>query len=307
LEKTKSDSKSGQGWPNGAKRGRRLGKILLYVFAILAMFYSFWPIMIMGLEGYNIDLGPIFAGKAVRLVGGLSFAPKAFLPTATYYLQALSLEAYPRLVANTLLIAALSITLALAVGTPVAYVLARIDVRGKTFIAYLLLAFRTASQYLIIIPLYIAYSRLGLYDTFTGIALAEQVLILSVVVWFMRGFISDIPRDVYEAAASFGKNEWQVFRRVVFPMVIPGVVVTTLFAVVLFWNEFLIADTLTGIGTRTISVGVWEGLSINQLSFSSLAWDSLNAAGMLAYIPAIVVLLLIRRYLAKGFNFGTPG
>jgi len=261
--------------------------------------------MIMALEGYNIDLGIFFAGRALVIkIGGLAVSPRAIIPTSYYYLQALSIEAYPRLVANTLIIAALSIGIALSVGIPVAYVLARIEVRGKTFISYLLLALRTVSQFVVIIPLYIAYSRLGLFDTFTGIALAEQMLILSVVVWMLRGFFSDIPRDVYEAATVFGKREWQVFRRVVFPMVIPGVVVTTLFALVLLWNEFLVADTLTSLGTRTVAVGVWEGMSVNQLSFSALAWDQLNAAGTLAYIPAIAVMLAIRKYLAKGFSLG---
>jgi multiple sugar transport system permease protein len=302
-DKPKEDSGS-RGGRNAPRGGRRWKRTLLYVAVVLTTFYSFWPIMIMALEGYNIDLGPIFAGRAVTIIGGLQFAPRAFLPTPHYYLQALSVEAYPKLVGNTLLIAAVSISLALVVGVPVAYVLARIDVRGKTLIAYLLLALRTVSQFVVIIPLYIAYSELGLYDSFTGIALAEQVLILSVVVWMLRGFFMDIPRDIYEAATVFGKNEWQVFRRVIFPMVIPGVVVTTLFALVLLWNEFLIADTLTGVATRTVAVGVWEGMSINQLSFSSLAWDSLNAAGSLAYMPAIVVLLLIRKYLAKGFSLG---
>jgi multiple sugar transport system permease protein len=305
MDKVKSGSKDGQGNIVATKSGRSLTKILLYAVAILVAFYSFWPIMTMMLEGYNIDLGVILAGKAINInIGGLIVAKRAIIPTPAYYLQALSLEAYPRLVGDTLLLAALTIGLALAVGIPVAYVLARIDVRGKSAIAYLLLALRTVSQYVVIIPLYIAYSKLGLYNSFTGIALAEQVLILSVVVWMLRGFFTDIPRDIYEAATVFGKNEWQVFRRVMLPMVIPGVVVTTLFAVVLLWNEFIIADTLTGVATRTGAVGVWEGMSINQLSFSSLAWNSLNAAGTLAYIPAIVVMLAIRKYLAKGFSLG---
>lgn len=305
MDKIKTGSMSGAAAREQAKSSRRTRRILLYVVAILAAFYSFWPVLVMALEGYNIDLGVIFAGRAVAIsIGGLTVAPKTIIPTAYYYMQALSIEAYPRLVANTLLIAALSIGLALAVGIPVAYVLARIDVRGKTFISYLLLALRTVSQFVVIIPLYIAYSSLGLFDTYTGIALAEQMLILSVVVWMLRGFFSDIPRDVYEAATVYGKNEWQVFRRVVFPMVIPGVVVTTMFALVLLWNEFLIADTLTSVGTRTVAVGVWEGMSLNQLSFSALAWDSLNAAGTLAYIPAIAAMLAIRKYLAKGFSLG---
>jgi multiple sugar transport system permease protein len=287
------------------KSGRKPGRILLYAVAILAAFYSFWPIMVMALEGYNIDLGVIFAGRAIAIqIGGFTVAPKTIIPTAYFYLQDLSVEAYPRLVVNTLIVAAIAIAVALAAGIPVAYVLARIEVRGKNFISYLLLALRTMSQYVVIIPLYVAYSKLGLYDTFTGIALAEQLLILSVVVWMLRGFFSDIPRDVYEAATVFGKNEWQAFRRVIFPMVIPGVVVTTMFALVLLWNEFLIADTLTGVVTRTVAVGVWEGMSVNQTSFNVLAWDSLNAAGTLAYLPAIAVMLAIRKYLAKGFSLG---
>ena len=73
---------------------------------------------------------------------------------------------------------------------------------------------------------------------------------------------------------------------------------------VLLWNEFLIADTLTGVATRTVSVGVWEGMYVSQSRFNALAWESLNSAGTLAYIPAITVMLFIRRYLAKGFSLG---
>jgi multiple sugar transport system permease protein len=288
-----------------ARGSRRTRRILLYAVAILAAFYSFWPVMVMALEGYNVDLGVIFAGKALIIkIGGLTVAPRTIIPTAYYYLQALGIEAYPKLVANTLVMAALSIALALAVGIPVAYILARIDVRGKSLISYLLLALRTVSQFVVIIPLYIAYSRFGLFDTYTGIALAEQMLILSVVVWMLRGFFSDIPRDVYEAATVYGKSEWQAFRRVVFPMIIPGLVVTTMFALVLLWNEFLVADALTGVMTRTVSVGVWEGMSVQQSSIDVLAWPQLNAAGTLAYIPAIAVMLAIRKYLAKGFSLG---
>jgi len=305
MDKAQTKPAPGRVRSGAAKAARKPARILLYAVAILAAFYSFWPIMIMGLEGYNIDLGVIFAGRALIInIGGLAVAPKTIIPTDYFYLQALSLEAYPRLVADTLVVAALAIGIALAVGIPVAYVLARIDVRGKTFISYLLLALRTMSQFVVIIPLYVAFSRFGLYDTFTGIALAEQLLILSVVVWMLRGFFSDIPRDVYEAATVFGKNEWQTFRRVIFPMVLPGVVVVTMFALVLLWNEFLMADTLTGVGTRTVAVGVWEGMNVNQTSFNVLAWDSLNAAGTLAYLPAITVMLAIRRYLAKGFSLG---
>lgn len=308
MDTGKDVSTNGQPRHVAAKRFPSLKRLLLYVFAILAAFYSFWPIMIMGLEGYNVDLGVIFAGyfgkSTTILIGGVPVRVNSIIPTAYYYIQALGVEAYPKLVGDTLIVAAISIAISLAVGIPVAYVLARIEVRGKTLISYLLLALRTISQYVVLVPLYIAYSRLGLFDNFGGIALAEQMLILAVVIWMLRGFFADVPRDIYEAATVFGKREWEVFRRVILPMVLPGVVVTTMFALVLIWNEFLIADTLTGPTTRTVAVGVWEGMSINQLSFSANAWDPLNAAGFLAYIPAIAVMLSIRNYLAKAFSLG---
>jgi len=286
-------------------QGRRAWKtrVLLYAVVGVVFVYSLWPILTMFLEGYNVDLGAVFAGKAIRFIGGLSYSG-GINPTPYYFLQALGAEAYPRLALNTLVVSALSISIALAVGIPAAYALARLDVRGKTLVSYLLLALRTVSQFVVIIPLYITYSALGLYDTFPGIALAEQMLILSVAVWMLKGFFADVPRDVYEAATLFGKREWQTFRRVVLPMVAPGIVVTTMFALVLIWNDFLIADSLTGAATKTVAVGVWEGLSITQLSFSAVTWNGLNAAGTLAYIPAMAVMLAVRKYLARGFSLG---
>ena len=86
----------------------------------------------MGLEGYNIDLGVIFAGKALVInIGGVNFAPKAIIPTPYYYIQALAVEAYPRLVGDTVLVAALAISLSLVVGIPVAYVLAQDRCEGE--------------------------------------------------------------------------------------------------------------------------------------------------------------------------------
>ena len=130
----------------------------------------------------------------------------------------------------------------------VAYALARLPIRGKGVISYMLLALRAVSPFAVVVPLYIVYTRNGLWDTYIGVALAEELVILSVVVWMLRGFFTDIPKEIYDAAAVFGATEWQIFRRVALRMVIPGIVVTALFAFVLIWNEFVISDILTGTG-----------------------------------------------------------
>ena len=186
-----------------------------------------------------------------------------------------------------------------------AYALARLPVRGKGFITYTLLALRAVSPFALIVPLYIFFTRNGLWDTYLGVGLAEEVAILSMVVWMLRGFFTDIPKEVYDAAAVFGASEWQIFRRVALRMVIPGIVVTSLFAFVLIWNEFPISEILTGPVTKTVAVGVWSGLGETTNSFMEVSFDDLNAAGFLAWIPAIIVILAIRRYLAKGYSLGT--
>ncbi len=290
---------------NTKKRRPSLGSVMTYVVLVLAALYSFWPILIMALEGYQIDLAPLFSGKAVRSIGGVPFYSGGIYPTPIHYIDAIKIVAFPRLLGNTSLIAAISISVALAAGVTAAYALARLPVRGKGFITYTLLALRAVSPFALIVPLYIFFTRNGLWDTYLGVGLAEEVAILAMVVWMLRGFFTDIPKEVYDAAAVFGASEWQIFRRVALRMVIPGIVVTSLFAFVLIWNEFPISEILTGPVTKTVAVGVWSGLGETTNSFMEVSFDDLNAAGFLAWIPAIIVILAIRRYLAKGYSLGT--
>jgi len=280
-------------------------RIVAYGSLVFAALYSVWPIMVMGLEGYNVDLSPLFSGKGIRFVGGVPAYSGGIYPTPIHYLDALFIGAFPRLLGNTLLISAISIAMALAAGLGTAYMLARIPVRGRGVLSYLLLALRAVSPFLVIVPLYIYYTRNGLWDTYFGLALAEELTILSVVVWMLRGFFADIPREVYDAAAVFGASEGQIFRRVALRMVIPGVIVTVVFSFILIWNEFVIADILSGGAAKTVAVGVWSGLGESVQAFKVVSPDDLNAGGFLAWVPAIAVMLAIRKYLAKGYSLGT--
>jgi multiple sugar transport system permease protein len=288
-------------------RGGRLrhgGRPLTYVFLVLAALFSAWPILVMALEGYGADLAPLISGQAVRHIGDV-IVLGGFYPSPTHYLDALHYVAFPRLMVNTSAIAAISIAIALAAGVGTGYALVRVPIRGKGVVAYTLLALRAVSPFAVVVPLYVLFTRNGLWDTYLGAALAEEMVTLSVVVWMLRGFFSDIPREIYDAAEVFGASEWQIFRRVALRMVIPGIVVTALFAFVLIWNDFVISVVVTGPVAKTVAVGVWTGLGSGTSSHFSVNWDDLNAAGFLSWLPAIVVVLSIRKYLAKGYSLGT--
>jgi multiple sugar transport system permease protein len=280
-------------------------KALVYGALVFAALYSVWPITIMAEEGFDIDLSPIFSGRGIAVTAGIPHVSGGIHPTLIHYIDALGVNGFPRLVGNTLAISGLSIAIALVAGVGVAYALARVNIRGKSIISYMLLALRAVSPFVVVVPLYIIYNQVGLWNTIGGVAVAEELLILSVVVWMVRGFFADIPQEIYDAAAISGASEWQIFRGVALRMVIPGIVVTALFGFVLIWNEFVLSGILTGGVTKTVAVGVWTGLGESTQTFRVIRFDDLNAAGFLSWVPAIAVMLAIRRYLAKGFSLGT--
>jgi multiple sugar transport system permease protein len=277
----------------------------IYLGLALAFLFSFWPILVMALEGADIDLGPIFSGRGISYVAGVPYYSGGIYPSLANYRDALLLGNFPRLVFNSTSIAVLSIAIALVAGVPAGYTLARSKLRGIGAIGFLLLALRTVSPFAIILPLYLTYVQVGLFDTTLGISLAYLVIDVPVVVWMLSGFFSEIPKSLYEAAESSGANERQIFWRIAVPSVAIGIAATAIFAFVLIWNEFLIASLLTASVTKTVSVGIWSGVGEGFGGLKSANWDEINAGGTLAFIPAYAVLLVVRRYLARGFSLAT--
>jgi len=274
-----------------------VGRALLYFAFVVAILYSLFPPIAMAADTVGANIAALIA-----IIGGAHVAPHAFYFTPFYYQNALSLAAFPSRALNSLVIGALSIGAALAVGVPVSYILARVDIKGKGAVSFVLLALRTVSPFAVVLPLYVFFKRVGLWDTYQGVALAELVFVLTFVVWMVKGFFADIPRQVYDAASVFATSEGQIFRRVALPLVAGGIAVTAIFGIVLIWNEFLISTILTGPHTKSVAVGIWTGLGAGN---STPAFTDLEAAATLAYLPALAVMLAIRKYLAKGFSLAT--
>jgi multiple sugar transport system permease protein len=273
------------------------GRALLYLAFIVAILYSLFPPIAMAADTVGGNIAALIA-----IVGGAPLGPHAFSFTPVYYQDALSPGAFPSRALNSLAIGALSVGAALAVGIPVSYILARVDIKGKGAISFVLLALRTISPFAVVLPLYIVFSKVGLLDTYQGVALAELLIVLTVVVWMVKGFFADIPRQVYDAASVFASSEGQVFRQVALPLVAGGVAVTAIFGIVLIWNELLISIILTGPHTKSVAVGVWTGLGEGN---TAQAFIVLETAATVAYLPALAVMLAIRKHLAKGFSLAT--
>ena len=290
---------------NPKRRPSVLSRLPVYLGLLLAALFSFWPISTMALEGADIDLGPLWSGKGIHFVSGVPFYSGGFFPTVANFLDAFQLDNFPRLVLNSTTIALLSIAIAMAAGVPAGYVLARSRLRGMGAVGFLLLALRTVSPFAIVLPLYLTYVKVGLFNSPLGMGLAYLVVDLPVVVWMLGGFFKDVPSAIYEAAETSGASERQIFWRIAVPSVAVGIAATVIFSFVLIWNEFLMASLLTGAATKTVSLGVWSGVGESFGGLQSAHWDAINAAGTLAFVPAFALILSVRRYLAKGFSLAT--
>jgi len=278
---------------------------LRLVLLILAVIVISYPLFISVLEGLRIDLGPLMSGRGVSYFGRFFQGTGGITPSFAVWRRILQQEAFPRLVLNSTSIALMSIGVAVLVGVPAAYSMARHKFAGKKIFTLMLLSLRTVSPFAVIVPFYLLYTELGLYDTHQGISIVYLVINIPIVVLMMRGFFSDIPREIYEAASTSGASETTILRKIALPLALPGLIATIIFAFVVTWNEYLYALILSGIRAKTVSRGVWAGFGESIEGFVFLDFDELNVAGTMAILPAAVLALMIKKYLARGFSLGT--
>jgi multiple sugar transport system permease protein len=218
--------------------------------------------------------------------------PKEFWPSAMaadHLLLFLRIEGVWRATVNSALVAALTMALALALGAPAGYALARFAFAGADGFRLLVLLTRAFPLAMLALPLAVLYIRIGLYDTPFGVCLVHTALALPFVALVTSSLFVAIPRELEEAAWIFGCTRLQGFIRVVVPIAAPGLVASAVFAFVISWNEVFAASVLT-VRERTLTAYLLAVLSESPLHY--------RFAGALALIlPSVAFLFAVRRYL----------
>jgi len=184
--------------------------------------------------------------------------------------------------------------LSMFMGTTVAYAMSRYNVGGE-LMPFLFLMIRMLPPVAILMPIVIWYSTLGLLDSYAGMILLYGFFTVPFVIWLMRSFFEDVPKDIDEAALIDGCSPLQVFYRVIFPLVRAGFVVTALFIFILNWSDFAIALAITFRSSITIPV---------KMGTYGYNWGVKSALGTFALIPTLAFGLSIQKYLVRGLTFG---
>ena len=200
---------------------------------------------------------------------------------------------------NSVVISGVSTVLAVVLGAMAAYGFARFSFAGKRHLAFWILSTRFAPPVAFIVPIYLMVQKAGLLDSHIALILIYTAMNLSLVIWILRGFFSEIPIEVEEAALVDGYSRLQIFWRVALPLVRPGIVSTAILSAIFSWNEFLYAMVLTQSKAATLPVYL-AGFSNSM----GLAWGEYMAVGTMAVLPILVFTFALQKHLVRGLTFG---
>lgn len=200
---------------------------------------------------------------------------------------------------NTTVIATTSTLLSVLFGSILAYGVSRYRILSEARM-FQLLMLRMIPPIVVVAPLSLYYSAIGLLDTRTGLIIVYFLTTLPYAVWMTKSFIDEVPREIEQAAEILGASRWRTVFEIVLPLIRSGLVATFLFILILTWSEYLLALILTKTHVSTLPIE----LSKYQGSTEGRVYGRQAALAVGITIPLMIVGLIIRKHLARGFSFG---
>jgi multiple sugar transport system permease protein len=262
--------------------GRVSKTLLLLIYALFALFPLLWMI-IMSLKPDSQMFTTTFI----------------FSPTTENYSAVFLRSDYLHFFFNNLIVSVAAVILSLIVGVPAAYALARFQFKLKEDIAFTILSFRFAPEILVILPLFLIYQKTGLYDTYLGLIWVYQLITLPLLIWILRGYFEDISPDIEAAAQLDGYSWWQVFLKVLLPLVKPGLVAAGLLCFIFAWNAFTFPLLLSDAKAQTSTV-----VALRFLASDTVHYGQVAAVATISALPEVILALLIQKHLVRGLSFG---
>ncbi|RDI42016.1 MULTISPECIES: carbohydrate ABC transporter permease [Nocardia] len=193
-----------------------------------------------------------------------------------------------------------AVLVSLAIGIPAAYAAGRWQYRGSNDLMFTMLSFRFAPELMVIVPLFVIYNQIGLFDTKVGMIWVLQLVTMPLVVWILRSYFQDLPEDLEQAALLDGYTRRRAFVMVALPLVRPGIAAAALLAFIFAWNNYVFPLILADSNASTVTVAITKFLGGGGQAYYNLT----AAAAVIAALPPLIVALTIQRYLVRGLSFG---
>ncbi len=200
---------------------------------------------------------------------------------------------------NSLIVAVCTTALAVILGCPAAYALARFEFRGKKDLWFWFITNRMVSPIVLALPFFLIVRYLGLLDTHIVLILIYLTFNLPIVIWICTDQFRSIPRDLDEAASLEGASQWRIFRSICLPLAMPGVAVSSIFSFIFSWNELMFALVLTRSNAKTA-----PAMAVSFMEGYNLPYGKIMATSTLIVIPVIIFALIASKQLVRGLTMG---
>ena len=274
------------------------GKILAIVLLVAYLAFALVPILWMVGMSLKNELDVMAIPPKVFFQPTLQNYIRLFLGSQ-YSEYAVARTDFTRALVNTFIIAGGATLLSVITGTLTAYALARFRFPGRSDIAFIILSFRFAPELTVILPIYVVYRVLHLYNTYIGLILIYQVISLPLLVWVIRGYFDAIPYDSEQAALVDGYSWWGAFTKICLPLAAPGIAATSVIAFIFCWNNFTFGLLLGARDTMTLTVA-----TSGFISYEQVLWGQMAAASVVTIIPVLIFAFLVQGWLVRGLTFG---
>jgi multiple sugar transport system permease protein len=264
-----------------------VGKGVLLLYAVFALIPLYWMV--------NTMLKPL---------GLIGTVPPTYFPTSISFdslFWVLTNSRATSAIFNSLIIAAGTTILSVILGSLAGYAFSRFErtIDPGNHVSFWLLSTRMFPPVAIVVPMFFIFGWFGLQDSHLGLILLYLTFNLPLTTWLMRDFFNKIPYSFEEAAYIDGYSRFAAFRKVIFPLVQPGLVATALLAWVFAWNEFIFAWIIAGNDVSTYTTIIPTLITSNQIE-----WNRIMAMGFVVSIPPSLILIFFRDRIVEGMTLG---
>ena len=286
-----SDGTAGGATP--VRRSRRRKKPRWFSNSLAVLFSAVWIFPVYWM------VNTAFKPRSESMTTTPLFLPQN--PTLDNFVVAITQSGFLVNLRNSAVVVVATVLLAIILGFFAAAALSRFRFRGRRTIMIVILAVQMLPTTALLIPLFLIFNSIGLLGTYAGLVLAYIATVLPFSIWVMRGFFVAIPMEIEEAAQLDGANTWQVLTRILFPLVAPGVIATSIFAFIAAWNDYIIAYTFMK-DQSMYTLPVWLASFVSQNTGTDSGGQM--AASVLFSLPVVVFFVIIQRNLVSGMSAG---
>ena len=260
----------------------RFGFIGLFVLFVLAPLY--WVVI-----------------TSIKPVNDYLTTPPVWFPAEpTFVHYTAALFAYRGLegLTNSFIVASATTVLSALLGTLMGYSFARFNTGGP-HLSFWVLSQRFLPPIAIVLPVFLLYRGLGLYNSRIGLVLIYTVITLPLSVWMMYAYFRQLPKEMEEAALVDGCSRFGAFWRIALPLAVPGIIVAAVFAFIFVWTEFFFALNLTSRHAFTLPT-IFRAF----LGFQGAQYGEASALAVTSLVPSIILGMLVQRHLVRGLTLG---